>query len=264
MAEERDGSEPNGLGDGGSGAAGYAQAIIRAKGVHKTFDAGGQPVRALQGVTLSVQRGEMVSIMGPSGCGKTTLLNCLSGLDAIDEGVIEIEGQAIQELPDNLRTDYRARRMGFVFQFYNLLPVLTAVENVEMPLLLSGVSPSEARERSMQALTDMQLTDWSGHRPAQLSGGQRQRVTIARALVNNPAIVWGDEPTGDLDSTTADQIMGIMEKLNEERKQTFIIVTHDRGMGERAHRTIHMRDGQIEGETRHREFKADAGSEAAG
>ena len=239
----------------GGGAAG-PDVIIQARSVHKTFDAGGQPVHALQGVSLEVQRGEMVSIMGPSGCGKTTLLNCLSGLDSIDEGEISIEGQPIQQLPDNLRTDYRARRMGFVFQFYNLLPVLTAVENVEMPLLLSGISPSEARDRSMQALADMQLADWSGHRPAQLSGGQRQRVTIARALVNNPAIVWGDEPTGDLDSTTADQIMQIMEQLNAERRQTFIIVTHDQGVGERAHRTIHMRDGQIEGETEHRAFQS--------
>ena len=238
----------------GGGTAG-SDAIIQARNVHKTFDAGGQPVHALQGVSLEVQRGEMVSIMGPSGCGKTTLLNCLSGLDSIDEGEISIEGQPIQQLPDNLRTDYRARRMGFVFQFYNLLPVLTAVENVEMPLLLSGISPSEARDRSMQALADMQLADWSGHRPAQLSGGQRQRVTIARALVNNPAIVWGDEPTGDLDSTTADQIMQIMEQLNAERRQTFIIVTHDQGVGERAHRTVHMRDGQIEGETEHRAFQ---------
>ena len=244
---------------GGGGTAG-PDVIIQARSVHKTFDAGGQPVHALQGVSLEVQRGEMVSIMGPSGCGKTTLLNCLSGLDSIDEGEISIEGQPIQQLPDNLRTDYRARRMGFVFQFYNLLPVLTAVENVEMPLLLSGISPSEARDRSMQALADMQLADWSGHRPAQLSGGQRQRVTIARALVNNPAIVWGDEPTGDLDSTTADQIMQIMEQLNAERRQTFIIVTHDQGVGERAHRTIHMRDGQIEGETEHRAFQSAASS----
>ena len=257
MAAAGDGAE-NG------GAAGWGDAIIEARNVHKTFAAGGQPVRALQGVSLAVQRGEMVSIMGPSGCGKTTLLNCLSGLDAIDEGEIEIEGQPIQKLPDNLRTDYRARRMGFVFQFYNLLPVLTAVENVEMPLLLSGISPSEARERSMQALADMQLAEWSGHRPAQLSGGQRQRVTIARALVNNPAIVWGDEPTGDLDSTTADQIMQIMEQLNAERRQTFIIVTHDQAMGARAHRTIHMRDGRIEGETSHREFTPEGAGASAG
>ena len=205
--------------------------IIVASNVHKTYAAEGQAVHALRGVTLSVDRGEMVSIMGPSGCGKTTLLNCLSGLEVIDEGEITIEGLPIQTMPDNVRTDYRARRMGFVFQFYNLLPVLTAVENVEMPLLLSGMRPGEARRRAAEALEALSLGDWARHRPAQLSGGQRQRVTIARALVNNPTIVWGDEPSGDLDSTTADQIMSLMERLNEERGQTFIIVTHDQGVG---------------------------------
>lgn len=248
---------PGGMAGGGP--------IIVASNVHKTYAAEGQPVHALRGVSLSVDRGEMVSIMGPSGCGKTTLLNCLSGLEVIDEGEITIEGSPIQTMPDNVRTDYRARRMGFVFQFYNLLPVLTAVENVEMPLLLSGVRPGEARRRAMEALETLSLGDWARHRPAQLSGGQRQRVTIARALVNNPTIVWGDEPTGDLDSTTADQIMRLMEQLNEERGQTFIIVTHDQGVGARAHRTIHMRDGEIEDETVHRPFarRGAAGPSAA-
>ena len=238
----------------GDGAMALGDPIIWAEDVHKTFDAGGQPVRALRGVSLAVQRGEMVSIMGPSGCGKTTLLNCLSGLDTVDSGEIIIEGQQIQTMPDNLRTDYRAKRMGFVFQFYNLLPVLNAVENVEMPLLLSGVRPNEARALARQALESVGLDDRASHRPAQLSGGQRQRVTIARSLVNDPAIVWGDEPTGDLDSTTADQIMNMLEELNRERQQTFVIVTHDQGIGTRANRTIHMRDGEIEGETIHREF----------
>ena len=238
--------------------------IIVASNVHKTYAAEGQPVHALRGVSLSVERGEMVSIMGPSGCGKTTLLNCLSGLEVIDEGEITIEGLPIQTMPDNVRTDYRARRMGFVFQFYNLLPVLTAVENVEMPLLLSGMRPGDARRRSMEVLEALSLGDWARHRPAQLSGGQRQRVTIARALVNNPTIVWGDEPTGDLDSTTADQIMSLMERLNEERGQTFIIVTHDQGVGARAHRTIHMRDGEIEDETIHRAFTPPAAEAVAG
>ena len=151
--------------------------------------------------------------------------------------------------------------MGFVFQFYNLLPVLTAAENVEMPLLLSGVRPREARQRALVWLDAVGLGGRGGSRPAQLSGGQRQRVTIARALVNDPAIVWGDEPTGDLDSTNADQIIGIMEQLNAERRQTFVIVTHDPEIGARAHRTIHMRDGQIEGETVHRAFTGQ--SEAA-
>ena len=226
--------------------------IITATDVHKTYDAGGQPVHALRGVSLSVQRGEMVTIMGPSGCGKTTLLNCLSGLETIDQGEISIEGRTIHDMPDTERTDHRARRMGFVFQFYNLLPVLSAVENVELPLLLGGVGQREARERARDGLANVGLADWAGHRPAQLSGGQRQRVTIARALVNDPAIVWGDEPTGDLDSTNANQIMELLEELNERNRQTFVIVTHDDAIGARANRTIHMRDGEIEGETIHR------------
>ena len=140
--------------------------------------------------------------MGPSGCGKTTLLNCLSGLETIEQGEIFVESRSIHDMPDNERTDHRARRMGFVFQFYNLLPVLSAIENVELPLLLGGVGQRESRERALEALTNVGLAPIGpAHRPAQLSGGQRQRVTIARALVNDPAIVWGDEPTGDLDST---------------------------------------------------------------
>lgn len=234
-------------------------AIIAARDVHKTYAAEGNPVHALRGVSLEVLRGEMVSIMGPSGCGKTTLLNCLSGLEVIERGEILIEGQQIQNMPDDVRTEYRARRMGFVFQFYNLLPVLNAVENVELPLLVSGVGPSEARRRAMDSLGTVGLTEWARHRPAQLSGGQRQRVTIARALVNNPAIVWGDEPTGDLDSVNADSVMKLLEALNEQNQQSFVIVTHDQAIGERAHRTIHMRDGIIEGETIHRPRAVAAG-----
>ena len=226
--------------------------IIAAHDVHKTYAGAGEPVHALRGVTLSVARGEMVTIMGPSGCGKTTLLNCLSGLETIEQGEIFVEGRSIHDMPDTERTDHRARRMGFVFQFYNLLPVLSSIENVELPLLLGGVGQREARERSMLALEDVGLTDWAGHRPAQLSGGQRQRVTIARALVNEPAIVWGDEPTGDLDSTNASQIMDLLEDLNRRNQQTFVIVTHDENIGRRANRTILMRDGVIEGETIHR------------
>jgi putative ABC transport system ATP-binding protein len=190
--------------------------------------------------------------MGPSGCGKTTLLNCLSGLDTIDGGQILVDGTDINTLSDNAKTTYRARNMGFVFQFYNLLPVLAAVENVELPLVVSGVSGKEARERALGALAQVGLRDWAGHRPAQLSGGQRQRVTIARALVNDPAIVWADEPTGDLDSQTADEIMALMQDLNTRNQQTFVIVTHDPGIGARCHRIVHMRDGQIVGEERPR------------
>lgn len=219
--------------------------IIQATGIHKTYDTGRIQVHALRGVDLTVQRGEMVAIMGPSGCGKTTLLNCLSGLDQVDQGNAYIEGTSLAEMSDKERTAYRARRMGFVFQFYNLLPVLTAVENVELPLLVSGVKVSEARRRARETLALVGLADWESHRPAELSGGERQRVTISRALVNDPAIVWADEPTGDLDSETADEIMSLMERLNRENSQTFVMVTHDPRVAERAHRIVRMRDGRI-------------------
>ena len=221
--------------------------IISATGVHKTYDTGKVRVHALRGVDLHVRRGEMVAIMGPSGCGKTTLLNCLSGLDEIDAGLVLSEGVTLHELPDNQRSDYRARYMGFVFQLYNLLPVLSAVENVEMPLLLSGIGTREARRRSMEILDLVDLQDQARQLPGELSGGQRQRVAVARALVNQPAIVWGDEPTGDLDSETANGIMDLLCQLNRVNGQTFVVVTHSREVGERAHRIVTMRDGRIVG-----------------
>jgi putative ABC transport system ATP-binding protein len=166
--------------------------IIDARDVVKTYRTDAVVVHALRGVSLAVPRGEMVAIMGPSGCGKTTLLNCMSGLDTIDSGLILINGGDVNKMSDNDRTEFRAKQMGFVFQFYNLLPVLSAVENVELPLLVSGTRPKDARPKAEAALDLVHLRDWAQHRPAQLSGGQRQRVTIARALVNTPAIVWGD------------------------------------------------------------------------
>ncbi|MDE0823734.1 MAG: ABC transporter ATP-binding protein [Dehalococcoidia bacterium] len=219
--------------------------IITATGIHKTYDIGTVKVNALRGVELIVERGEMVAIMGPSGCGKTTMLNCLSGLDEIDTGQVVIDGVVLHDLPDDDRSDYRARNMGFVFQLYNLLPVLSAVENVELPLLVSGVNPSEARRRSMDLLELVGLTERAQHLPGELSGGQRQRVTIARALVNQPSIVWADEPTGDLDSETAGEIMDLMCKLNVENGQSFVLVTHSDDVGARAHRIVRMRDGSI-------------------
>ena len=221
------------------------QQIVTAQKVHKTFRNGEIEVHALRGIDLEVSAGEMVAIMGPSGCGKTTLLNCLSGLDDFDEGEISIEGTSLRKMNDRDRTTYRAQRMGFIFQTYNLLPVITAVENVELPLLVSGVRPSDARKRSQVALEQVGLGDRMHHRPAELSGGQRQRVTIARALVNNPAIVWADEPTGNLDSQTAHEIVELMRKLNREQGHTFIIVTHDANIGNLCNRIVVMRDGLI-------------------
>ncbi len=219
--------------------------IIEAIDVVKTYDTGKVQVQALRGVNLVIRRGEMVAIMGPSGCGKTTLLNCLSGLDVVDSGRILVESVDLATMSDNKKTEYRARRMGFVFQFYNLLPVLSAVENVELPLVVSGVPAREARRRAMNALEVVHLTPWAGHKPSELSGGQRQRVTIARALVNEPAIVWGDEPTGDLDSVNAGEIMDLLQDLNQKHKQTFVLVTHDYGVAQRTERIIRMQDGQI-------------------
>lgn len=223
-------------------------AIIQVSDLVKNYDSGVVQVQALRGVSLAVRRGEMVAVMGPSGCGKTTLLNCLSGIDDVTSGRVLIEGTDISTLDDNTKTSYRARRMGFIFQFYNLLPVLTAVENVELPLLVSGTPPKESRQRAIEALRRVGLEEWAAHKPGQLSGGQRQRVTIARALVNRPAIVWADEPTGDLDSATANDIMSLMQQLNREQMLTFVIVTHDPGIAARCHRIIHMQDGRIERE----------------
>ncbi|MBM4415178.1 MAG: ABC transporter ATP-binding protein [Chloroflexi bacterium] len=222
-----------------------AEPIIVVSNVEKVYDTGAVLVHALRGVSLTVQAGEMMAVMGPSGCGKTTLLNCMSGIDEPTKGSIIIEDTDLATLDDNTKTSYRARRMGFIFQFYNLLPVLTAVENVELPLLVSGVPPKKARAQADAALARVHLAEWARHRPAQLSGGQRQRVTIARALVNHPAIVWADEPTGDLDSATADEIMALMQELNRSEGLTFIIVTHDPGIAARCHRTIYMQDGSI-------------------
>jgi len=232
--------------DGSSLPRPYA---VEAVDVVKTYQTETLVVQALRGVSLAVPKGDMVAIMGPSGCGKTTLLNCLSGLDTIDSGLVLVDGVDISRMPDNEKSAYRARNMGFVFQFYNLLPVLSAVENVELPLLVSGTSAKEARERAMRALDLVHLRDWAAQRPAQLSGGQRQRVTIARALVNEPAIVWADEPTGDLDSKNADEIMDLIVDLNQRNGQTFVIVTHDQRVAERTNRIVSMLDGAIVAET---------------
>ncbi len=217
--------------------------MIRSEKMHKSYE-GEVRVHALRGVDLSIKKGEMVAIMGPSGCGKTTLLNCLSGLDDISEGNVWIGGEDLNSLSDDKKTEMRASSMGFVFQFYNLLPVLSAVENVELPLLLSGKT-KDARKKAEKALDLVGLSHRYDHRPSALSGGERQRVTIARAIVNEPDIIWADEPTGDLDTESSDKIMDILCKLNDKNGHTMIIVTHEDRVAERAERTIHMESGLI-------------------
>jgi putative ABC transport system ATP-binding protein len=221
--------------------------IIQAEKIVKTYRTGSEETTVLKGVDFAVTRGEMVAVMGPSGGGKTTLLNVLSGLDKVNSGTIWLEGKDLAKMRDKQRTNYRARRMGFIFQVYNLLPVLSAVENVELPLLVAGVRPHQARSQALAALETVGLANRASHRPAELSGGQRQRVTIARSLVNDPAIIWADEPTGALDSKTAAEIMTLMRTLNRERGATFVIVTHDPGIGAQADRIVRMHDGQIVG-----------------
>ncbi len=224
--------------------------IIDARTVYKTYEGGGLEVHALQGIDLAIEAGEMVAVMGPSGSGKTTLLNTFSGIDDISSGSVVIDGVSIHDLADRERTRYRALHMGFVFQSYNLLPVLSAEENVELPLLLAGVRQSVARGRAREMLALTGLADQARKRPNEMSGGQQQRVAVARALVNEPAIVWADEPTGALDSETGGQIMDLLCRLNEEHRQTFVLVTHDATVGGRAQRIVRMRDGLIESDER--------------
>ncbi len=219
--------------------------LLAAQAVVKTYRSGQVEVRALDGLDLEVRRGEFVAVMGPSGSGKTTLLNCLSGLDEIDSGRVLVEGRDLFAMPDTVRTEHRARSMGFVFQSFNLIPVFTAAENVELPLLLGGAPPARARAQALEMLDRVGLTARSDHRPSELSGGEQQRVTLARALVGHPAIVWADEPTGNLDSAMAEQVMALFLDLNRQQGQTVVLVTHDAAIGRAAERLIGMRDGRL-------------------
>ena len=221
------------------------QYIIEAENIHKIYTTGKIQVHALRGVNLKIEKGEMVTLMGVSGCGKTTLLNCISGLDDLTSGIVKIEGKNLNDMSDDEKTQYRASRMGFIFQFYNLLPVLSAVENVELPLLISREKPKAAREKALLSLESVGLKGWANHKPSELSGGQRQRVTIARSLVCNPLIVFGDELTGDLDRETADEIMDVVCRLNKDQGLTFLLVTHDSKIAERTDRVLVMGDGVI-------------------
>ncbi len=219
--------------------------MVEAKGLTKQYKIGQVEVNALRGVDLTVRKGDMIAIMGPSGCGTTTLLNMLSGLDEPTSGTVKIEGNDLSQMSDNKKTEHRAKRMGFIFQFYNLLPVLTAVENVEMPLLVSGTPAKEAREQAIEIMNIVGLEKVIHSKPGALSGGERQRVTIARALINKPAIIWGDELTGDLDDETANTIMDLVARLRKETQATFVIVTHNPEVGKRADKIMFMRSGQF-------------------
>lgn len=225
--------------------------LLVAENVQKVYRSGVVEVMALKSLNLAVQSGEMVAVMGPSGSGKTTLLNCLSGLDDIDGGRVLVEGRDLFAMSDADRTEHRAHAMGFVFQAFNLIPVFSAAENVELPLLLTGHPAAEARERAVGILRRVGLGHRVDHRPNEMSGGEQQRVTIARALVGRPAIVWADEPTGNLDSTMAVQIMDLLVELNKEDGQTIVLVTHDAGIGERVPRLLTMRDGELITDTSH-------------
>ncbi|WP_369148554.1 ABC transporter ATP-binding protein [Streptomyces sp. R44] len=221
------------------------RALLVATGVSKIYRTGSVEVGALLDLDLLVRHGEMVGVMGPSGSGKTTLLNCLSGLDDIDGGRVEVDGHDLFAMSDAARTEHRAHTMGFVFQAFNLIPVFSAVENVELPLLLVGTRAGEARRRALAMLDRVGLTHRVDHRPSEMSGGEQQRVTIARALAGRPAIVWADEPTGNLDSAMADQVMDLLCELNRDEGQTIVLVTHDGAIGARVPRLIRMRDGRL-------------------
>lgn len=232
--------------NGSNGAASPRdERIVVARKLMKTYDTGEVEVRALRGVNIDVRKGEMVAVMGPSGCGKTTLLNCLSGIDEFNGGEVWIAGHRLSQMNDNEKTDFRAMKMGFIFQNYNLLPVLKSVENVELPLLVRGDDPKQSRKRAIAALEAVGLHEEAMKKPAELSGGQQQRVSIARALVNEPDIVFGDEPTGNLDSETTHEVLDVMKALHKEKHLTFIIVTHDSTVGNSTERVILMRNGQI-------------------
>jgi putative ABC transport system ATP-binding protein len=224
--------------------------LLVAREVRKLYRSTGGEVVALDSVNLEVMRGELVAVMGPSGSGKTTMLNCLSGLDDIDGGQVFVEGRDLFAMRDAERTLHRAQAMGFIFQAFNLIPVFNAVENVELPLLLRGTAPKEARRRASEMLDRVGLGHRAAHKPNEMSGGEQQRVTVARALVGRPAIVWADEPTGNLDSTMAEAVMQLLRQLNEEDEQTIVLVTHDSGIGAAAGRVVRMRDGHLESDER--------------
>ncbi len=220
--------------------------LLNARDLVKAFQLGGRSVRALRGVSVLVRQGEYVGITGPSGSGKSTLLHILGGLDAPDSGTVSLEGVALDRLPDSALTRLRLLRMGFVFQRFHLLPVLTALENVELPMAEAGVGRVERRVRALELLGYVGLAERADHRATQLSGGEMQRVAIARALANRPALLFADEPTGELDLSTGRQILELFRRMNEDG-MTIVVVTHDEQLAQEASRTVHLLDGRLAG-----------------
>ncbi|WP_254543498.1 ABC transporter ATP-binding protein [Halomarina pelagica] len=221
-----------------------AEAAVSLAGVRKVYDRG-RPVYALDGVSLDVPRGSHVAVMGPSGSGKSTLMNLVGCLDTATEGTVRVDGAVVADLSERGRTALRGREIGFVFQTFNLMPKLTAIENVALPMIFRGVSSDERDARAHDLLARVGLADRTDHRPSELSGGQRQRVAVARALANDPSILLADEPTGNLDSTTGGRILDLFDDLHAEGN-TVLVVTHERSVAERAERVVHLLDGRIE------------------
>ncbi len=230
--------------------------MITVRKLWKVYGKGERKVEALRGVDLKIEKGEFVAILGPSGSGKTTLLNCLSGIDFPTEGEIFFDGVAFHLLDEDKKTDFRAKYMGFIFQFFNLIPVLTALENVELPLRILGWKGKEVTQRALEMLERVGLAGKEDKFPSQLSGGEQQRVAIARALIHNPKIVWADEPTGNLDSESGAMIIDLLEKMRIEQGTTLTVVTHDEKIAQRADRVLIMRDGKIIKETTKTSFAA--------
>jgi putative ABC transport system ATP-binding protein len=224
--------------------------LLEAKNLRKNFVRGHQQVEALRGIDLSIAKGEFVSIMGPSGSGKSTLLHLIGGLDIPTSGDVLIDGEAIQALPDDKLSAFRRRRLGFIFQFFNLLPTLNALENVALPRLLDGESIGEVEPKARALLEQMGLSGRMDHRPDQLSGGEMQRVAIARALIADPLLILADEPTGNLDSKTGEAVLRLLAEMARERGHTILMVTHDSNAASYGTRLVHLRDGQIESDAK--------------
>jgi putative ABC transport system ATP-binding protein len=225
--------------------SGNSQSLIRVRGLNKTYSRGGEAIQVLQGLNLDVDKGDFVAFMGPSGSGKTTLLNLLGGIDVPSAGSITVDGDEITHMSGSKLTEWRARHVGFIFQMYNLIPVLTAFQNVELPLLLTKLSKADRRKHVETALGVVGLTDRMQHYPRQLSGGQEQRVTIARAIVSDPTFLLCDEPTGDLDRKSADEVMALIDELVGKYGKTVLMVTHDPVVAARAHITLHLEKGVL-------------------